>query len=115
MTFRPDRNGDLHITGTLDPISGDALKKAVEHEAQKILKAQIDAQDQDVLPVRKRRMIGLMRLVSRGFVRQDGTVPFPLVNIVMSQKVAEALLEDLANDTDTASELLDPFDIDRRC
>ena len=56
----------------------------------------------------------MLRLITRGAARADGSQPDPLIHIVMSQKVAEAALERFAFGADVPVET-DPFDIDGRC
>lgn len=120
VSIRHKRNGDIDVTMTLDPISGRAFETAVEHEAQKLFRKEKDAgHGEGVMSHKKRRMIAMMRLISKGFKRKDGTHPVPLVNVVMS----EPLLKDLMNRMlGEPGEDFDPFnlptayfDIDRRC
>ncbi len=114
ITLRPNKNGDIAFSGIADPITGEALLTALDHLAQNLLRDETEAGD-PVTPERKRRLTALMILVAKGFQRPDGTFPVPLVNVVMSQEVSEALLNDIANDTNTAAEMLRWDDPDARC
>ena len=63
-------------------------------------------------------MAAMANLVQRGFARPDGSFPVPLVNIVMSEKVAEWAAAALAGTLDPADlerVPVDPFDVDQRC
>ena len=118
IRFRTDRTGDVHVTGTLDPLAGEALLTMVEHEAAKIRRGELE---DDVSPIhqstmKQRNMVGLLRLCKRGFQRPDGGWPAPLVNIVMSPKVATDLISRMldGDDHDPVTLPLDHSDIDRR-
>ncbi|NNC81421.1 MAG: HNH endonuclease [Acidimicrobiales bacterium] len=120
VTVRTKRNGDVEIKATLDPISGEAFLTAVEHEAQKLFRNERDAgHGEGVMTHRKRRMIAMMRLLSKGFERKDGTHPVPLVNIVMSETVLEDLINRMLGepgaDFDPFNLPIDYNDVDRRC
>ncbi len=116
LTARVLKNGDVSLHGTFDPITGEALLTMLDHQSQKLLRDQTDA-GEPVTPERQRRLTALMILLSRGFQRADGTHPVPLVNIVISEQVAEALIHDMArNDgVDTAAEMLQWDNPDARC
>ena len=120
MSIRTHRNGDVEITMKLDPITGEAFMTAVEHEAQKLFRNEKKSgHPEGVMPHRKRRSIALMRLIKRGFARKDGSYPVPLVNIVMSETVAEDLLArmfgEAGTDYDPHQLPLKWDDIDMRC
>ena len=87
-------SGDVLVKMRLDPISGEAYITAVEHEEKKIFNHERDsaAADDDKLSPRQRTMTAIMRLIARGFQRKDGSFPEPMVQLVMSEKVAEDLL-----------------------
>lgn len=122
LRVRTDRRGDVHFSGIADPLTGEALLTMLDHEANKIRRAEDSEQSEDGSPG-KRRTIGelnmeaFLRLATRGFERADGSYPVPLVNIVMSMKVAEDLVSRMLDGDDH-----DPFelplahaDIDKRC
>jgi hypothetical protein len=126
LTTSTNPNGDVYIKGTLDPISGEALLTAIEYEAGQILDQELEAESSNGAPpmsIRKRLLLGLGRLVVRGAQRPDGSYPVPLINIVMSEKVVEDLIErtlgapysldDSLPLDDTLP--LDWNDIDKRC
>ncbi len=108
LRFKTDRQGDVHVTGLLDPLAGEALLTMVEHEADKIRRSEL--QD-NLSPIhqstmKQRQMTGLVRLCKRGFQRQDGGWPAPLVNIVMSPQVAADLISRMLDGDDH-----DPFEL----
>jgi hypothetical protein len=120
MVVRKQRNGDVEVKLTLDPITGEAFTTAVEHEAQKLFRNEKDAgHGEGLMAHKKRRVIALMRLLSKGFARNDGTHPVPLVNIVMSETVFEDLINRMlgepGDDYDPFNLPIDFDDIDRRC
>ena len=120
-------SGDVLVAMRLDPITGEAYVTAVEHEENKIYRNENEADlpDSDKLSPRQRTMTAIMGLVTRGYQRQDGSFPEPMVQLVMSEKVAEDLLARTMGciDPDTDGPLnVDPFelpinydDLDGRC
>ena len=119
LKFRTNRNGDVDVSGKLDPLAGEALLNMVEREAAKIRRDELEA---DVPPseqssVSRRNMIGLLRVCTRGFQRADGSWPAPLINVVMSQNVLEDLISRMldGDDHDPVELPLAYDDVDRRC
>ncbi|MGI9605757.1 MAG: hypothetical protein ACR2P0_06425 [Acidimicrobiales bacterium] len=120
MAVRKKRDGDIDITLRLDPLTGEAFTTAVEHEAQKLFRNERDAgHTEGLMPHNQRRVIALMRLLSRGFERKDGTHPVPLVNIVMSEGVLEDLIQRMLgepiHDFDPLELAIEFGEVDRRC
>lgn len=112
LSLRPGRGGRLVIKGQTDAISGQAIKTAIDLEAQKLWRT--DAETGTVRTASQRQAAALFNLVTRGAARDDGTYPTALINIVMSEQVAEYLIDQAANPSD------DPVpvrwnDLDRRC
>ncbi len=115
-------NGDVEIHARLDPVTGEAALNAIEHEDQKLFRQTTNDPDADpqltALSHRRRRLVAFMNLISRGFARQDGSHPIPLINIVMSEAVAEDLIRRMTGDPDYRFDPttlpLDPDDIDKR-
>jgi Domain of unknown function (DUF222) len=71
----------------LDPLAGQSLATAVAQENKRLL-----AEDEDAPAPRttsQRQADALTRLVARGAARPDGSMPAPLIHLVMSQAVAE--------------------------
>ncbi len=106
IRFRTDRTGDVHITGVLDPLAGEALLTMIEHEAANIRRGELE---DDISPInqstmKQRNLLALVRLCKRGFQRADGGWPAPLVNIVMSPQVAQDLISRMLDGDDH-----DPF------
>ena len=64
---------------------------------------------------RRRKSIAFMNLLTRGFQRQDGSFPMPMINIVMSEKVCEALLASILNPDEPIDFDLAWDDVDKRC
>lgn len=120
LSMRIGRGGRVHLQGDFDALSGQALRTAVDRVAQQLRLA-----DEDTGTIRSeanRRAEALVELVIRGAARADGTHPVPLINIVMSETVAEHLIEQLANDGLTSGPISEPDrmpvawnDIDGRC
>lgn len=86
-------SGDVIVHMRLDPVTGEAFLVATEHIEQAIFKNGEDSEDplQDMSP-RQRTMAAIMTLITRGFQKDDGTFPEPMMQLVMSEKVAEDLL-----------------------
>ena len=126
-------SGDVIVHMRLDPVTGEAFLVAAEHVEQAIFNESKDsdegtAGDDDSLPAmspRQRTMTAIMTLITRGFQRDDGTFPEPMVQLVMSEKVAEDLLARTMGCVDPDGDGpmdFDPFevpinydDIDGRC
>lgn len=112
---RSGSGGRGEISGECDALTRQALTTALDHEAEKIRLA-----DKEVGVARsqgQRQMAALVNLVTRGFAREDGSFPVPLVNVVMSLKVAEWAQEALANGSaNPHGEVpVDLNDVDGRC
>ncbi len=110
---RKQADGTVDLKGRLDPLTGAAFMTAFEHEDQKLFRA---AQDEGAEPdsVGKRGANALMGLVTRGFARNDGSHPVPLINVVASEAVIEDLIERI--DEPSVEPLPVSFDdIDKRC
>ena len=122
-TFRARRRGDgcVKLDGLLDPLSGAAFLTAFEREDQHLYRQAQDNPDPDVHAVEqhsrstgRRGATALMNLITRGANRTESTAGDPLINIVMSEKVAEDLLARL-NDDNRDDLPLAFGDIDARC
>ncbi len=109
------RNADGSVTGRfqLDPVAGQAFTTALAQEAERIYREDVQAERHQTL--RQRTSQALVRLISRGAARPDGTVPAPLVSIVMSQTVAEAVVEATASGHTPSQWPTDATKIDGRC
>ncbi len=112
-------NGDVKLAGVFDPIVGEALQTAVEHELKKVIDRDKQENDGDIEKLRsfcQNTLVALTNLVTRGFRRESGEFPIPLVNIVMSETVAEDLLNrGFDGDHDPFTLPLDAEDVDGRC
>ena len=129
MTVHTKANGDVHVSIVMDPITGEAFLNIHEAERDKLDRSEREARDEgqevEQLTVRQHNLKALMRVLVRGAKREDGSAPTPLVNIVMSEKVAEDLLaRTFGHETPTGEPAfdVDPFempiawdDIDGRC
>ena len=114
LQFSRGSGGRLVVRAELDALSGQAIETAIETEARKV-------RDDDIAQgtertIAQRRAQALLNLVTRGASRSGGSVPSALINIVMSQAVAEWLLANDGadehvpvhwNDTDGRCELID--------
>jgi hypothetical protein len=112
LSMRKGRGGRLEFSGSTDAVSGHALQTMVEHEAKKMRAEDLEAGIERTAT--QRNYAALHRLALRGFARSDGTLPVPLINAVMSLKVAEWAADQLEN-PGAGSVPVDPFDIDGRC
>jgi len=92
MTLRELPDGTVRVSGRLDPITGLAMLTAVEHEEQKLHRNELGDPNGPKLSTRQRTMCAFMKLIVRGFQREDGTFPVPLVQLSVSQRVAEDTL-----------------------
>ena len=106
---RPD--GTVSFNGLFDPLSGQVVLTAIEQEAQKLLRQ--DTDNDVARPTSKRFADALVGLISRGHEHGGSGLPRALINIVMSESVAEKMLESL--DNPFADLGLDPEDVDGRC
>jgi hypothetical protein len=124
LRTRVERNGDVNFRGRLDPITGEAFMTMIEHEAEKLFRHDTN-NETEKLPRRQLESIALMCLLKRGFKRTDGSYPIPLINLVMSERVAEDLIARMAHDIDPEADRsidfdrfnlpLNCHDIDARC
>jgi hypothetical protein len=97
------------------------------HEAEVENLSRAEREDPNSVPVslRHKNLNAFMKLLIRGWRREDGTQPTPLINIVMSETVAEDLLARVFGHETPHGESpldVDPFelpidwdDIDGRC
>jgi hypothetical protein len=125
MSVRTKTNGDVTVTILMDPVAGEAFLTMHEREVEKLSRTERQNPNLVAMSTRKKNLAALMRLMVRGFRRENGTMPVPLINIVMSEKVAEDLLaRSFGHDTPHNESPLgfDPFelpiewdDIDGRC
>ncbi len=129
MRVRTKANGDVIVTILMDPVTGEAFMTMHDAEVKKIEVNERQALKHD--PNAKttshvqKNLDALLRLMARGWRRADGSYPDFLVNIVMSEQVAEDLLARTFGhiDPDGSNPLnIDPFeipidwsDIDGRC
>ncbi len=125
MTVRTKTNGDVSVTILMDPVTGEAFLTMHEAEVEKL--SCTEREDPNCVPVslRSKNLMAFMKILIRGWRRADGSEPVPLVNIVMSETVAEDLLARTFGheSPDGESPLdLDPFelpinwaDIEGRC
>lgn len=107
-------SGDVIVTMCMDPVTGEAYLTAVDAEEQKIFNAEADLEPIDKLTPKQRTQTAIMRLITRGFQKADGSFPEPMVQLVMSEKVAEDLLARAMGciDPDTNGPMdFDPFDL----
>jgi hypothetical protein len=124
-------NADGTVSGNfcLEPISGAAIKNALEREAARLADCDEDPSHPEakVRNHKQRLADAMVNLVTKGVLRPDGTAGAPLVHVVMSQTVLEDAMRRAAADEagvmavdergeplgDDAS--IDPADPDQRC
>lgn len=129
MKVRTKANGDVIVTMLMDPVTGEAFLTMHDAELKKLEKAERQQLKNDpnapVTSIRQKSLDAMLRLMVRGWRREDGTYPDFLVNIVMSETVAEDLLARTFGHIDPNGDNpldIDPFelpiawdDIDGRC
>jgi|GEM_PF-4568582 len=93
LTMRKGRGGRGRIEIDIDAVSFVAVKTAINHQLNKTRAAQTDESMPDSAfagrGLAQQRLSALLQLIARGHQRDDGTTPTPLINLVMSQTVAE--------------------------
>lgn len=113
VRFQPGSGGRGKMIADLDAVSFAAVKKMINHRADR-LRTEQGAVDAPVAAAND-RYSALMSLLTDGFARADGTLPVPIVNVVMSQKVAEWAHGQLTGAPGTDSVPVDANDVDGRC
>ena len=129
MRVRTRANGDVVVNIRMDPVTGEAFLTMHDAEVKKLEANEAATLNNDpnapVTSIAQKNLDAVLRLMVRGWRREDGSYPDFLVNIVMSEKVAEDLLARTYGhiDPDGSNPLdIDPFelpiawdDIDGRC
>lgn len=105
-------DGSVSLKGELDPLLGTGLVNAINAEFEKLVTAASDLSFAERPTRSALRAQALANLVAKGAVRSDGTLPAPLINIVLSEQVAADLVEGLiphinADDIDSRCEFID--------
>lgn len=118
MRVRTKANGDVTVTISMDPLTGEAFLTMHDAEVKKLETNEREALNNDpnapTTSQAQKNLDALMRLLVRGWRREDGSYPDFLVNLVMSEQVAEDLLARSFGhvDPDGSSPLdIDPFEI----
>lgn len=112
LNLRVGSGSRVNIDIKADAVTGAMFETMIDHEYNKLLTQ--DAADGLERTPTQRRLAALFALAERGYRRADGTHPAPLLNIVMSQKVAEWTQKQLV-DPSKDPVPVDAFDIDGRC
>ena len=114
MRVRTKANGDVVVTICMDPVTGEAFLTMHDGEVKKLetneRQALNDNPNTPVTSQTQKNLEALLRLMVRGWRREDGTYPDFLVNIVMSEQVAEDLLARTYGHVDPNGD--NPLDID---
>ena len=114
MRVRTKANGDVHITILMDPVTGEAFLTMHDAEVSKLEKAEQETLNENpnapVTSYVQKNLDALLRLMVRGWRRNDGSYPDYLVNIVMSETVAEDLLARTYGHIDPSGD--NPLDVD---
>ena len=96
MPVRTRANGNVVVTIEMEPITGEAFLTMHDAEVKKLERNERERLNDDpnapVSSATQKNLDALLRLMLRGYRREDGSYPDFLVNIVMSEKVAEDLL-----------------------
>ena len=129
MRIRTKANGDVIVTMHMDPVTGEAFLTMHDAEVKKLERAERELLNDDpnapTTSAPQKNLDAMLRLMVRGWRREDGSYPDFLVNIVMSEQVAEDLLARTFGHTepDGSNPLdIDPFELpinwsdwDKRC
>ena len=107
------RGGRGELKGQCDAVARLEIETAIDHEAEKLRRADKEAGVERTDGQRK--MAALAALIKRGFAREDGTYPVPLAGIVMSLPVLEWGLNALAGADPGDTVPVHPLDVDGRC
>ena len=118
MRVRTRANGDVVVNIRMDPVTGEAFLTMHDAEVKKLEANEAAALNDDpnapVTSIAQKNLDAVLRLMVRGWRREDGSYPDFLVNIVMSEKVAEDLLARTYGhiDPDGSNPLdIDPFEL----
>ena len=108
-------DGMVKVNALLDPLAGHAFLTAHRSEEQALFRAEADeALASTAASAAQRSVNAFMNLVNRGASRTESAAAAPLVNIVLSESVAEAMLDRI--DHPSSDPLPIAFDdIDARC
>lgn len=108
------KHSDGSVTGRFffDPLTGQAFRRLLDLEAQKLFRE--DAENGVTRTSNQRQGSALINLMVRGSQHGGDSSITPLINLVMGQELAEAILEQLAEDLDVSVEP-DRNDLNRRC
>lgn len=114
FSARVQPNGRVKVAGDLDPISGATLIQQLGDETNALFND--DQEHGYIRTVGQRRAQAFANLIQRGAGRSESTAK-PLIHIVMSLKVLQNTIAQLAKDPDSQdfTSVLDPNDIDGRC
>ncbi len=113
-TIRKRPDGTVSGTFLLDPVSGHAVKTAIDHETQRLLDE--DAQAGIRRSGTERTADALTRVAMRGAKRDTGDLPTPLIHITLGKKLADDMVKAATHiDGDDIALLSDPDDINRWC
>lgn len=90
VNITPKPNGDVEIRGLLNPVAGKAVTTAIESGAQALWQAHNDECEQ-AMPWRVLRAVAFVNLIATGYSSSTKSAR-PLINIVISLAILEALL-----------------------
>ncbi len=112
VTTRSD--GTVKIVLILDPVSGEIAKHQIELDANALFNQ--DSEDGVVRTPTQRRAQAAAELIERGAGRSE-TNAKPLIHVVMSLKVLQNAVAQMAKDREDQdfTSCLDPNDVDGRC
>ncbi len=113
VTYRKGPDGTVTGTFHLDGLAGSVFTTALDTETQRLFQAETH-DDLPPRPPARRMADALVNLITRGHEHGDAVTVTPLVNIVMSQDVADNTIARLLDPAIPPLEL-DGRDVDRRC
>lgn len=112
LVYRTKVDGSMEGKFHFDQLMATAFEAALGAEVQKQYRC--DAGSDTKRPTRRLNADALLHLMSKGAARADGTFLTPLINIVMSQKVAEDTIVRLAEPSEEPLPV-SFSDLDERC
>lgn len=112
LDIKPLPGGFSKVSGLLDPLQTQSLRNCIDPEATKLRRTETDSDTRRT--VGNRTLAALLRVLARGAARKDGSYPSPLINLSVSQRVAENTLARLV-DPSIEPVPIDSHDPDGRC
>ncbi|MDH3299202.1 MAG: hypothetical protein OES24_01700 [Acidimicrobiia bacterium] len=111
-SYRKHVDGSLTGRFSFDPLTGQAFRRLLEVESQKLFRQ--DTGNGVTRTPTQRNGSALINLMVQGSQHGGDSSITPLINLVIGQELAEAIVRQLAEGSDVSVQP-DPSDINRRC